>query len=94
VKIHRAAPSGWYISRKCPGCRRTIKTGESIFSHSGVYRYSPKFAAHRMCMEDIFDVAEPDKKINPKQAKMTRAERIQKEFDELRDRLAKENGAA
>lgn len=88
MKVHRAAASGWYIGQKCPGCRRTIKRGEAVFSHSGQYRWN-KFAAHRSCMENVMKVAPSDKAV-----KMTKAEQIQAEFDELRAKLVKEHGAA
>lgn len=92
MKIHSAAASGWYIGQKCPQCRRTIKTGDVIFSHSGAYRFSQKIAAHRMCVEKVFDEAEPDEKITRGKPK-TRAEKVQEEFDALRDRLMQEHGA-
>lgn len=92
MKIHNASASGWYIGHKCPGCRRTIKYGEAIFSHDGASRWHMRFAAHRECAEKVFDVAPDDATLEKK--RMSRAERIQAEFDELRERLAKEHGAA
>lgn len=48
--------SGYYSKAlKCPGCKKTVKLGERVFTHSG----NGKFAVHMDCLAEAL-AAEPE----------------------------------
>lgn len=89
-KVFKNHKDRWGRSRKCHFCRKVINAGEEcVFVQSSGWNGSSEgFTAHRWCLDKWLERNPPIT-----DAALPKVEEIEREFEALRERLAKQHAA-